>query len=177
MLHWYYSHFSLAFTHCLLQVYSLFTSSLLRVSLGFYSHFTLGYSVPMFYSHFTPGLLSLYSRFTHTLHHTFVHVYTPFSPGFITLNSMSSHAKLQVCSQFTPGLHTLYHRLSYSTPGVLMPFSGFYSHFSLGLLSPCFGFMHTLPGFTHILLRVYSHLTLGLTHTLLQVYTHTLLWV
>ena len=131
----------------------------------------------MFYSHFTPGLLSLYSGFTHTLHHTFVHVYTPFSPGFITLNSMSSHAKLQVSPHFTPGLHTLYHIYSSLTPGVLIPFSGFYSHFSLSLLSPCFGFMHTLPGFTHTLLRVYSHLTLGFTHTLLQVYTHTLLWV
>ena len=85
---------------------------------------------------------------------------------------MSSHAKLQVSPQFTPGLHTLYHIYSSSTPGVLIPFSGFYSHFSLSLLSPCFGFMHTLPGFTHILLRVYSHLTLGFTHTLLWVYIH-----
>jgi len=119
----------------------------------------------MFYSHLTPGLLSTYSGFTHTLHHTFVRVYTPISPGFFTLKSMSSHAKLQVCSQFTPGLHTLYHRLSYSTPGVLMPFSGFYSHLTLG--------------FTHTFLWVYTHFTLGsvthysrCTHTLLWVYSH-----
>ena len=126
----------------------------------------------MFYSHFTPGLLSLCSGFTHSLHHTFVHVYTPFSPGFITLKSMSSHAKPKVSPHFTPGLHALYHIYSSSTPGVLIPFSGFYSHFSLSLLSPCFGFMHTLPGFTHTLLRVYSQLTLGFTHTFLWVYTH-----
>ena len=90
---------------------------------------------------------------------------------------MSSHAKPKVSPHFTPGLHTLYHIYSYSTPGVLIPFSGFYSHFSLSLLSPCFGFMHTLPGFTHTLLRVYSHLTLGFTHTFLWVYTHFTLWV
>ena len=85
---------------------------------------------------------------------------------------MSSYILFRVSPHFTPGLHTLYHIYSSLTPGVLIPFSGFYSHFSLVLLSPCFGFRHTLPGFTHTLLRVYSHLTLGFTHTFLWVYIH-----
>ena len=83
MLHWYFSHFSLAFTHRLLQVYSLFTSSLLTIYSGFL--LTL-YSV--FFPHYTKVLLTLYSRFTLSL----LRVCTHFIPRFISLKSMSSHS-------------------------------------------------------------------------------------
>ena len=101
--------------------------------------------------------------------HTSVQDLSHLNPCLPMLNRKSPHTLLPV--------YTLYHIYSSSTPGVLIPFSGFYSHFSLVLLSPCFGFRHTLPGFTHTLLRVYSHLTLGFTHTFLWVYTHFTLWV
>lgn len=105
-----FSTFSLAFTHHLLQVLSIFTSSLLTV----FSRFLLAVHSG-FFSHCTNVLLTLYSRFDLSLLRVYSHCttllsgYTHTSVQVWSHKSMSSHTKQQVSPQFTPGLHTLYH--------------------------------------------------------------------
>ena len=110
MLHWYFSHFSLAFTHRLLQVYSLFTSSLLTICSGF---------LLTLYSRFTLSLLRVYSHFTthfcpdlHTLESTFYH-----SPCLPTLNCKSPQTLLLIYTHFATFTHTLHQGYSYLSLG------------------------------------------------------------
>ena len=132
--------------------YSTFTSTLLRV----YSHFFLdcvGLTIdPRFtqltlqpYTHFTQGLLTLFSGFN----------WNP-TPAVYALSSRPTHFSLGVS-------HTLLWVYSYFTPCLLTVFYLFYSHFAPGL--------HSLYSrFNLTLLWGDSHLPLGFTHTLLHVY-------
>ena len=126
MLHWYYSHFSLAFTHRLLQVHSLFTSSLLTVYSGFLLTLYSG-----FFSDCTNVLLTLYSRFTLftqgllTLYTTLLSMYTHpsvqdlshLNPCLPMLNCKSPHSLLPVYTHFTTFTHTRHRVYSYLSLG------------------------------------------------------------
>ena len=70
-----------------------------------------GFAVAKVYSHFSLGLLSLYSG-----------LYSQFTPGFLTICFSFylqgyfgfTHNLHQVSSLFTPGLHTLYFGFTHS---------------------------------------------------------------
>ena len=154
---------------------------------------------------FTPGFTHTFLWVLHTVYssstHTFLHV---FSLCF-------THTLPQVHSQFATGLLTLYFGFdqtllrvySFSTLGLLLIHSGFYSHFTARLLTLDSGFTHSLLwfysyfpsdllsphwGFTHPstldVFTIYSGFTNSLlvfTNTLVHLYpyfspafTHTL---
>ena len=126
MLHWYYSHLSLAFTHRLLQVLSLFTSSLLTVFCRFLLTLHSG-----FFSHCTNVLLTLYSRFALSSLRVYSHCTTLLSgythpsvqdlshlnPCLPILNSKCPHSLLLVYKHFTTCSHTLHRVYSYVSLG------------------------------------------------------------
>jgi len=125
-----------------------------------YSGSSLGVLTPFIWVLLTLRLPTLYSGFTDTL----LLLHSDFSTGFT---------------------HTLLWVYSHSRPVVVTLYSGFYSHFTEGLLKYHTRFTNTLcllmlySRFTHALLQIYKYLvecllTLysGCTHNTLQVYSH-----
>ena len=141
------------FTHALLQVYLYFVECLLT----FYSGCT--HNILQVYSHLTSSLLVLYSGLTHTLFWVASH-FTPVC-SYFSLRALSfTLCVLTPFSSFywhlTPGSHLIYSGFTHTclqfysqvTPCVPTPYSWFY--------------LQLTPGFTHSLLKVYSHFTPGL---------------
>ena len=132
------------FTQTLIQVYSQFTPCLLLLFSWCYSLRTPGVVSPcfMFYSHFTPKLPTLYSRFTHSsvISHTFLLIFLTLSLGLTqTLGSFMHYSSFLL--SFFQVLHTL---LTGCTHTLFQVYSQLLSGFTHTLRLLSSDFTHTL---------------------------------
>ena len=131
--------------------------------------------------HPTPGVLIFYFGFIHAI----LQVYSHLTSGLLALYSGFTHTVFWVASHFTPVCSYFSLSALNFTPCAAAPYSSFYWHLTPGSHLIYSGFTHTCfqfysqvflcvptpfswfylqfsPGFTHSLLKVYSHFTPGL---------------